>query len=99
MYNDPIFVIMITIFLLQNAVFATIGIVATYRFLWKKIVKEKKEAPKPDQPSERELALEEQVREMRKMIEMLAAAQQEQEMDAVLNRSGETADRRSEHVS
>ncbi len=99
MYDDSAYIIAITIFLLQNAVFSIIGIVATYRFLWKKIVKEKKEPPKTDQPSERERALEEQMREMRKMIEMLVSAQQEQSMDAVLNRRGETADRRSKNVS
>ncbi len=89
---DP-YNIAIIFFLMQNAVFTIIGIVATYRFLWKKIVKQRKEASEPHQASERELALEAQMQEMRKMIEMLASAQQEQGVEPVFNRSGEIADR------
>lgn len=83
---------------MANAIFAAIGIVATYRFLWKKIVGQREEAPAPNQPSERERALEAEMREMRKMIEMLASAQRESAMDAVFNQSGENADKVNENA-
>lgn len=92
------YLIWLIFFLTANAIFAVVGIVTVYRFLWKKMVGEREEASASNPPSERELALEEEMREMRKMIDMLASAQREPDMDAVFNRRGENTDKVNENA-
>ncbi|MDE0022731.1 MAG: hypothetical protein OXT69_15280 [Candidatus Poribacteria bacterium] len=77
------------LFFVLSAFFASVGIVAIYRYLWNKIAQtgSNYNAPEPPQKEAevtRDLELEAELRSLREMAEMLALEQQRMRKEAAL---------------
>ena len=77
------------LFFVQSAFFASVGIVAIYRYLWSKIAQtgsnyKAAEPPQKEAEVTRDLELEAELRSLREMAEMLALEQQRMRKEAAL---------------